>query len=111
MYYSMYISERVNEKYCYALETVWEKTNKKYHRPGKCIGYLDSDNTLVPNKYLSRLFALDSSGHASLTRLSAQEAKNGLNTGFLKSYGSLESVLSSPQCRFHGISETDSIVP
>ena len=62
----MYINEGVNHKYCYACETVWDKSLKKYRTPGKCIGQLDTDNTLIPNKYLSRLLYLESSGCSSL---------------------------------------------
>jgi len=69
----MYIIEGVNEKYCYAYETIWEKTLKKYTKPSKCIGYLDSDNALIPNKYLSRLFAIELSGDAALSALSDYE--------------------------------------
>jgi|GEM_PF-1273909 len=63
----MYISEGVNKKYCYACETVWEKRLKKYSRPSKCIGYLDSNNLMIPNMYLSKLFLLESSDNLSLS--------------------------------------------
>jgi len=63
----MYIKESVNEKYCYACETIWDKVNKKYSTPVKCIGHLDSDNLLIPNKYLSQLFFLESSNNLSLS--------------------------------------------
>jgi transposase len=63
----MYINVGVNQKYCYASEKVWDKTNRKYRTPGKCIGRLDSDNSLIPNKYLSRLFYLESSSFSSLS--------------------------------------------
>ena len=63
----MHIKEGVNQKYCYACETVWDKVNKKYLKPVKCIGRLGSDNSLVPNQYLARLFSLESSGHSSLS--------------------------------------------
>ena len=32
----------------------------------KCIGRLDTDKSLIPNRYLSRLFSLESSGHSPL---------------------------------------------
>jgi len=63
----MYISERVNKNYCYACETVWDKDLKKYRTPGKCVGRLDEHNSLIPNKYLSHLLYLESSGHPSLS--------------------------------------------
>ena len=63
---TMYINEGVNQKYCYACETVWDKETKKYRTPSKCIGRLDTDNSLIPNRYLSRLFSLESSGHSPL---------------------------------------------
>ena len=63
----MYISEGVNKKYCYACESVWDKTLKKYNTPGKCIGRLDSDNSLIPNKFLSQLFYLEATDHPSLS--------------------------------------------
>jgi hypothetical protein len=56
----MYISNGVNQKYCYACETVWDKALKRYRTPSKCIGRLDSDGSLVPNQYLSQLFSLES---------------------------------------------------
>jgi transposase len=61
----MYISEGVNKYYCYAVETVWNKVFKKYSTPGKCIGRLDKDKSLVPNKFLSQLFYLEASGNPS----------------------------------------------
>ena len=45
----MYIIEGVNQKYCYACESVWEKASKKNRTPGKCIGHLDSNNSIIPN--------------------------------------------------------------
>ena len=62
----MYISEGVNQKYCYACESVWEKTLKKYRTPGKCIGCLNFDNSLILNRYLLQLFVQESTGHPSL---------------------------------------------
>ena len=59
----MYISKGINGKYCYARETVWNKALKKYTTPSNCVGQLDSDNSLIPNKYLSRLFYKESSGN------------------------------------------------
>jgi transposase len=61
----MYISEGVNKDYCYACETVWNKDLKRYNTPGKCIGRLDPDKSLIPNKYLSQLFYLEASGSPS----------------------------------------------
>ena len=43
----MYISENVNGKYCYACETVWDKGDKKYSTPGKCIGQIGPDGALT----------------------------------------------------------------
>ncbi|MDR2712910.1 MAG: IS1634 family transposase [Clostridiales bacterium] len=63
----MYISEGVNGNYCYACESVWDKELKKYSTPGKCIGRLDPDNSLIPNKFLSQLFYLEETGHSSLS--------------------------------------------
>ena len=63
----MYIKDRVNQRYCYVYETVWDKTQKKYTTPSKCIGHLDSENLLIPNKYLSRLLTLESSDRTSLS--------------------------------------------
>ena len=63
----MYITEGVNQKYCYVCETVWDKTLHKYRTPSKCIGYLDSEQSLVPNRYLSQLLSLDSVDPSSLT--------------------------------------------
>jgi len=62
----MYISEGVNKKYCYACEKIWDKELKKYTTPGKCVGRLGSDNSLVPNRYLSQLFSLESENPSSL---------------------------------------------
>ena len=62
----MYISEGVNKCYCYVCETVWDKTQKKYSTPGKCVGRLNSDKSLLPNGYLSRLFFLESTSPMSL---------------------------------------------
>ena len=63
----MYINEKVKQKYCYACETIWDKDRKKYRTPSKCIGYLDFDNSLIPNGYLSRLFSLESSNYLALS--------------------------------------------
>jgi hypothetical protein len=63
----MYINEGVNKKYCYACENIWDKANKKYHTPGKCIGYLDVDQSFVPNKFLTQLFIKESSSHSFLS--------------------------------------------
>jgi transposase len=62
----MYIISGVNQKYCYACETVWDKERKKSCRTGKCIGHVNSDNLLIPNRYLSLLFSLESSDPSSL---------------------------------------------
>ena len=62
----MYISEGVNQKYCYVCESVWDKTLQKNRTPSKCIGFLNSDNSLTPNRYLSLLFFLESSDPSSL---------------------------------------------
>jgi transposase len=57
----------VNEKYCYSYETIWDRSLKKYTKPGKCIGHLDSENAFIPNRYLSKLFAMESSGDMTLS--------------------------------------------
>ena len=62
----MYISEGVNQKYCYVCESVWDKAHQKNRTPSKCIGVLNSDNSLIPNRYLSQLFFLESSAPSSL---------------------------------------------
>jgi transposase len=62
----MYISDSVNQKYCYACEKVWDRTLRKYRTPAKCIGRLDEDNSLIPNRYLLQLFSLESTIPASL---------------------------------------------
>jgi len=63
----MYINEGVNQKYCYACETIWDKTHKKYRTPSKCIGRLDTDKSLLPNQYLAHLFALESTKPSALS--------------------------------------------
>jgi transposase len=63
----MYIKTGVNQKYCYACETVWDKEVKKYKIPSKCIGRLNDDNVLIPNRYLSQLMYLESSGETPLS--------------------------------------------
>jgi len=63
----MYIIEGVNKKYCYVCESVWEKTLKKYSTPSKCVGFLDSDKSLIPNRYLSQLFTVEKSDYSSLS--------------------------------------------
>jgi transposase len=62
----MYIIDGVNQMYCYVCEKVWDKTLMKYRTPGKCIGRLDKDKSLIPNCYLSQLFCLESTAPASL---------------------------------------------
>ena len=62
----MYIISDINQKYCYACETVWGKERKKPRKSGKCIGHIKSDNSLSPNRYLSQLFFLQSSDPSSL---------------------------------------------
>jgi transposase len=62
----MYISDGVNQMYCYACEKIWDKTLGKYRTPAKCIGRLDEDNSLIPNRYLLQLFHLESTTPASL---------------------------------------------
>ena len=78
----MYIIEGINQKYCYACESVWDKTLKKNRTPGKCIGYLNSDNSLIPNRYLSRLFYLESSNPSSLN-----EQENLIIKTVIEKYG------------------------
>jgi hypothetical protein len=62
----MYISDGVNQMYCYVCEKVWDKTLRKYRTPAKCIGRLDKDNSLIPNRYLLQLFYLESTTPTSL---------------------------------------------
>ena len=62
----MYISDGVNQRYCYACEKVWDKTLGKYRTPAKCIGRLDEGNSLIPNRYLLQLFYLESTTPTSL---------------------------------------------
>ena len=63
----MYIISGVNQKYCYICETIWDKTRKEYYKSKKCIGYIDSDDLLIPNRYLAKLFMLEASNSSSLT--------------------------------------------
>ena len=63
----MYISKGVNAKYCYVCESVWNKALKKNRTPAKCVGQLDSNNSLIPNRYLSQLFSLQSSEPSKLS--------------------------------------------
>ena len=63
----MYINDGVKQKYCYACETIWDKTYKKYSTSGKCIGKLDSEGSLIPNRYLSQLFSLEASENNALS--------------------------------------------
>jgi len=63
----MYINEGVNKQYCYACETVWDKTEKKYRTPSKCIGRLDANNEFIPNRFLSQLLFLESSENPALS--------------------------------------------
>jgi hypothetical protein len=62
----LYISDGVNQRYCYACEKVWDSSLKKYRTPAKCIGHLDEENSLIPNRYLLQLFYLESTAPASL---------------------------------------------
>jgi transposase len=62
----MYISDGVNQRYCYVCEKVWDRTLRKYRTPAKCIGRLDEDNSLLPNHYLLQLFFLQSTAPESL---------------------------------------------
>ena len=63
----MYIIEGVNGKYCYAIEKVWDKSQKKYNAPNKCIGQSNSEGVFIPNKYLSGLFILETADRSSLS--------------------------------------------
>lgn len=63
----MYINEGVKQKYCYACEKVWDKEKKKYCTPSKCVGHMNSENLLIPNKYLSQLFLLETSDNSTLS--------------------------------------------
>jgi hypothetical protein len=63
----MYISDGVNQRYCYACEKVWDRTLRKYRTPAKCIGRLDENNSLIPNRYLLQLFSLESTAPVSLS--------------------------------------------
>ncbi|MCL2134218.1 MAG: hypothetical protein FWH37_01485 [Candidatus Bathyarchaeota archaeon] len=62
----MYITENVNKKYTYVCQTKWDKTNKKYNTPSKCIGQTHN-NTLTPNKYLIQLLAKNTIDPNTLT--------------------------------------------
>jgi transposase len=61
----VYISEKVNGKYCYASECVWNKEKKQFQTPGKCVGKLDAEGVFTPNRFLSDLFRTEP---ASLTK-------------------------------------------
>jgi transposase len=52
----LYIVERVNGKYCYASECVWDKEKKQFRTPGKCVGKIDAKGIFTPNRYLAGLF-------------------------------------------------------
>ena len=78
----MYILEGVNQKYCYACENIWNKSNQKPQRIGKCVGCMDSDNSLTPNRYLMQLFSLESSNPSSLSEYEKQIIKT-----VIKKYG------------------------
>lgn len=54
----MYIVERVNGKYCYVSECVWNKEKKQFRTPGKCVGKIDVKGIFTPNRYLANLFQL-----------------------------------------------------
>ena len=66
--YRQFLSEGVNTKYCYVCESVWNKALKKNRTPAKCVGHLNSDNSLIPNRYLSQLFSLQSSDPSKLSK-------------------------------------------
>jgi len=63
----MYISEGVNGKYCYACETVWDRVDKSYSTPGKCIGKVGQSGSFLPNRFLSQLLYTESTNQASLS--------------------------------------------
>ena len=63
----MYISKGINKRYCYVCECIWDKSLKKNRTPSKCVGRLDSDNSLIPNRYLLQLISQESSGESSLS--------------------------------------------
>jgi transposase len=75
----MYIISGINQKYCYACETAWNKERKKSCRSGKCIGFLDFNNSLIPNRYLSQLFSLESSDPSSLNEYERLVIKTVVN--------------------------------
>jgi len=62
----MYINENVNKKYTYACQIIWNKTQKKYQYPSKCIGQTHN-NTLTPNKYLTNLLNKQQQNPTTLT--------------------------------------------
>jgi hypothetical protein len=75
----MYIISGINQKYCYACETVWDKERKKSCMSSKCIGHVNSDNSLIPNRYLSKLFFLESSDSSSLNEYEMLVIKTVIN--------------------------------
>jgi len=71
----MYILEGVNQKYCYACENIWDKSNQKSKRISKCVGQMDSNDSITPNQYMAQLFALESLNPSSLTEFEMQVIK------------------------------------
>lgn len=51
----MYIVEKVNGKYCYASECVWDKERKQFRTPSKCVGKINAEGIFTPNRYLASL--------------------------------------------------------
>jgi transposase len=52
----VYIVEKVNGKYCYASECVWDNEKKQSRTLGTCVGKLNTEDNFIPNRYLASLF-------------------------------------------------------
>jgi transposase len=103
----MYIVERVNGKYCYASECVWDNEKKQSRTLGTCIGQLNAKDNFIPNPYLASLFQLAPS---SLT-----ERQQSIINTVIKKYGDtirascalssedgIQSILKTAQAVFFG---------
>jgi hypothetical protein len=42
-------------QYCYAAECIWSSGDKKYIKPSKAVGKIDTEKGFLPNKYFSNL--------------------------------------------------------
>lgn len=103
----MYISDKVNGKYCYVGECVWNKEKKRFQTPGKCVGKIGTDGVFMPNRFLSSLLSVEV---ASLT----SHEKTIVDT-VIKKYGEdvrslvkasgedeVQSVINTAQAIFYG---------